>query len=659
MFRSLLIANRAEIAMRVMRTCRRMGIRTIAVHSDVDRDALHVRCADEAYRIGPPPATESYLDQAAILRVAQESGAEAIHPGYGFLAENADFAERCIGAGLAWVGPPPAAMRTLGDKAAAKTLAERVGVPVLPGYHGADQDAAVLKERAEAIGFPVLIKASAGGGGRGMRVVERAESFADGLEAAQREARASFGDARVLIERYVARPRHVEVQIFGDARGTLLHLGERECSIQRRHQKLVEESPSPAVDAALRQRMGEAALALARAAGYANAGTVEFLLDEDRRFYFLEVNARLQVEHPVTELVTGFDLVQWQLEIAAGEPIAFTQQDVRLHGHAIEARLIAEDPSAGFLPSVGRLDRFDMPPSLAGVRVDTGFELGSTISPYYDSLLAKIVVHGADRAEALLLLRRALASTAVRGVSTNASLLLELACEPAFVAGDLHTGFVEEHRVVEALEQVPPEVVAAAVAARPWPRASAELVPDPWQSREGWRIGRVDQPSRWLVGTREVAALASEELDGSGLTVQVGDARVHVERVGDRDLRIGPSMARVEIARDRRVVSWCGRPYVVDVALPPRVEEAAAHAHADAGQGVLTAPMPGRIVKVHVGVDDRVEAGQALVVLEAMKMEHLVAARAAGVVTALHVTVGNQVQAGVALVELVEQGGAA
>src|SRR5579859_394017 len=393
-----------------MRTCRALGLRTVAVYSDADAHSQHVAAADTAIHIGPAPATDSYLNVERILNAARQSGARAIHPGYGFLAENADYAQAVIDAGLVWIGPSPNAMRAIGDKAHAKALAERHGVPVLPGYHAEDQSLSTLRRHAERIGFPVLIKASAGGGGRGMRVAELAGEFASSVEAAQREAKASFGDDRVLLERYVPRPRHVEVQILGDEHGNHVHLGERECSIQRRHQKLIEESPSPMVDADLRARMGSCALTLARAVGYTNAGTVEFLLDADRAFYFLEVNARLQVEHPVTEAITGLDLVELQLRVAAGEPLELTQSDIRFSGHAIEARLIAEDPLAGFLPSSGNVEVFSVPPP---VRTDTWVGDGTTVSPYYDSLLAKVIAYAPTRLEAVDTLEAALAETRI------------------------------------------------------------------------------------------------------------------------------------------------------------------------------------------------------------------------------------------------------
>ncbi len=462
-FRSVLVANRGEIALRVMRTCERLGIRTVAVCSDADRASLHVATADAVVRIGPGPASESYLRGDVIIEAALATGAEAIHPGYGFLAENADFAVAVEAAGLTWIGPPPDAMRALGDKAAAKALAEANDVPVLPGYHGEAASDSELATRAKDIGYPLLVKASAGGGGRGMRIVRAEPELREALAAARREAAAAFGDDRLLLERYVERPRHVEVQILGDAHGALVHLGERECSIQRRHQKLIEESPSPAVTRELRAAMGEAALRLARAAGYRNAGTVEFLLDPSGAFFFLEVNARLQVEHPVTEAVTGLDLVEQQLRVAAGRPLGFDQGAVRLDGHAMELRVVAEDVAAGFLPSTGVVTVRELP---VNVRVDAGIAAGGVVSPYYDSLVAKLVAHGQDRADCIAQLREALDATDIQGVATDVELLAAVLDEPAFEAGALHTGFLAEHRIVERLAEVPDEVVAAAAAAR-------------------------------------------------------------------------------------------------------------------------------------------------------------------------------------------------
>ncbi|MEY4375862.1 MAG: hypothetical protein RJB26_412, partial [Pseudomonadota bacterium] len=419
MIRKLLIANRGEIACRVMRTARRMGIATVAVYSDADAEALHVRLADEAIRLGPATARESYLDSARVIAAALASGADAIHPGYGFLSENAAFAEACIAAGLCFVGPPAAAIRAMGGKSAAKALMETAGVPVVPGYHGDDQHVQTLQAAAERIGYPVLLKASAGGGGKGMRVVARSEDFAAALASCQREAAASFGDAHVLVEKYLERPRHVEIQVFADQHGHCLYLHERDCSVQRRHQKVLEEAPAPGLSAEQRCAMGEAATRAAQAVGYVGAGTVEFIMGADGNFHFMEMNTRLQVEHPVTEMITGLDLVEWQLRVAMGEPLPLTQAQVPLRGHAIEARLYAEAPLKGFLPSTGKLVHLRFPETSAAVRVDTGVTCGDTITPYYDPMIAKLIVHGTNREEALVRLRVALAACEIAGPETN------------------------------------------------------------------------------------------------------------------------------------------------------------------------------------------------------------------------------------------------
>ena len=644
MFASVLVANRGEIALRVIRTCRRLGIRTIAVYSDADSRAPHVRAADAAVRIGAGPAAESYLVIEAILAAARATGAQAIHPGYGFLAENASFADAVIAAGLAWIGPPPAAMRALGDKARAKALAEANGVPVLPGWHGDAATDDELAALAAGIGFPLLVKASAGGGGRGMRVVRAPGELAEALAGARREALAGFGDDRLLLERFVERPRHVEVQILGDAHGTLVHLGERECSVQRRHQKLIEESPSPAVGPVLRASMGEAALRLARAAGYANAGTVEFLLDDTGAFFFLEVNARLQVEHPVTEAVTGLDLVEQQLRVAAGEPLAFGQADVRFDGHAMELRVVAEDPLTGFLPSTGVVTAFDVP---AGVRVDTGIAAGSVVSPFYDSLIAKVIAHGPDRAATIASLRDALDRTRIDGVATNLDLLAAVLDEPAFLAGDLHTGFLDEHRILGRLTDVPDEAVAAAAVALSQGGAGdpgvalASTPADPWHAIVPWRLSRAGEPSRWIAGGRERGALVTQR--------GVETARVSVD---GREISADLEAAAVEPAGPGRTVTtvtWEGRRHRLRLAPALAVEAAAASSDEP---DALTAPMPGRIVRIAVAVGDLVRANEPLVVLEAMKMEHVISAAAPGRVAHLHVAVGDRVLRGAPLVEL-------
>jgi 3-methylcrotonyl-CoA carboxylase alpha subunit len=649
---SVLVANRGEIAVRIFRTCKRLGIRTIGVFSAADAKALHVAEADEAYCIGPPPASQSYLNVEAILAAAKRANASAIHPGYGFLAENADFAQAVIDAGRVWVGPQVSAMRALGDKARAKELAEQHGVPLLAGYHGTDQSATALADHAGRIGYPVLIKASAGGGGRGMRVVEAAADFGDALDAARREALASFGDDRVLMERYVRRPRHVEVQIFGDLHGHLIHLGERECSIQRRHQKLIEESPSPVVDAGLRARMTDAALRLGRATGYANAGTVEFLIDEqDGRFAFLEVNTRLQVEHPVTEAVTGLDLVELQLRVAAGEALPIAQADVKFDGHAIEVRVIAEDPLAGFLPSSGTVETFEYPNF---VRVDTWVTAGTQVSPYYDSLLAKVIAHAPDRGAALLTLAHALQEVWIDGVADNVDLLLATIDHPEFLKGDLHTGFLDEQKIIDELAEVPPPVMAAVSALDFFAAPSGEA--DPWRMQTGWRLGRVDQPAAWSRAGRTHAATVSADLHGDGVDVDTGS-----DRLGVRSISSEPPRSRISVdgraltvwnRDDRRVVEWQGRSYRFRRPTGLTVEATAGDRGARGGAGRLTAPMPGRVVKIAVAQGQRVGQNQPLVVLEAMKMEHVIEAPHAGVVTEVRVHVGEQVSSGAQLLTL-------
>jgi 3-methylcrotonyl-CoA carboxylase alpha subunit len=654
---SVLIANRGEIAVRIIATCRRLGVRTVAVYSSADAEALHVRMADDALPIGPPPAAQSYLNQQAILEAARHAGAEAIHPGYGFLSENADFAAACLEAGLTWIGPPPAAMRALGAKAPAKALAESAGVPTLPGYHGEDQSDVTLMQQAARIGPPLLIKASAGGGGRGMRLVEDLSEFDEALDAARREALSSFGDERVLLERFVRRPRHVEVQVLGDHYGALVYLGERECSIQRRNQKLIEETPSPAVDARLRKAMGEAAVRLCGAAGYSNAGTVEFLLDEQsehRRFSFLEVNARLQVEHPITEAVTGFDLVEQQLRVTSGEPLGFSQSDIRLEGHAIEVRVVAEDPLAGWTPSTGVLQLVEFPPD---VRVDGWIEPGTRVSPYYDSLLAKVIALAGSRAESIELLARALCETRIDGVRHNVDMLLAVLEEPEFRAGNIDTGFIERRGILDALAKVPTQVLAAATALDV---LQPTTVQNPWQRRDGWRLSRQHQPPTWLHAGRRYAVRVTLAIDGRTAVVR-SDGEQHRVRVVDTGagrVRLAVDGDSIEV-RDRaelRLVRWRGRSYRLLRAPAADVESTQSGVRSSAAAGQLTAPMPGRVVKIAVQTGDQVEQNQPLVVMEAMKMEHVVEAPHAGLVTAVCVQTGEQVSAGAVLLHLGSSG---
>jgi 3-methylcrotonyl-CoA carboxylase alpha subunit len=490
LFRKLLVANRGEIAVRVMRTCRELGIATVAVYSEADRGARHVREADEAIPIGPAQALRSYLSIDALLKAARETGAEAIHPGYGFLSQNGDFADAVEGAGLVFVGPPGAVHRLMGDKQAARRRMAAAGVPVLPGFDGDDQRDARLVSEAERIGWPVLLKPARGGGGKGMRVVRSASEIEAALAASRREARAAFGSDTLLVERFVERSRHVEVQVVADAHGAVVHLGERECSIQRRHQKVVEETPSPALDARLRRELCDAGVAAARAAGYRSAGTVEFLMAPDGGFYFLEMNTRLQVEHPVTEAVTGLDIVRLQLEVAAGRPLALRQDEVVATGHAIECRLYAEDPSRDDLPSPGRVLAL-VEPSGPGIRVDSGLSKGSEVTVHYDPLLSKIVVWGSDRREAIVRMRDALGQAVVLGVVTNLARLREIVAHPAFAAGELHTGFIEEHLAPHRTAASPPPlaIAALALALRAAGKRGHSALPDPWTRLGPWRIG--------------------------------------------------------------------------------------------------------------------------------------------------------------------------
>ncbi|HET8627787.1 MAG TPA: acetyl-CoA carboxylase biotin carboxylase subunit [Thermomicrobiales bacterium] len=661
-FRKVLIANRGEIAVRIAVACREAGLASVAVYSAADRRALHVARADEAYCIGGAPAAESYLNIPAILDAARRSGADAVHPGYGFLAENADFARQVIAAGLVWIGPPPSAIAAMGDKVAAKRLMAGAGVPLVPGYDGAGDDAELARQAA-AIGYPVLVKAAAGGGGRGMRAVAQPEAFADALAGARREALAAFGDERVFLEKYLEAPRHVEVQVFADTHGATIHLGERECSIQRRHQKVVEESPSPAVTPELRARMGAAAVAAARAVGYAGAGTVEFLLDEAGDFYFLEMNTRLQVEHPVTEAVTGLDLVQLQFAVAAGEPLGVAQEDVALRGHAIECRIYAEDAAQGFLPSTGPVALF-APPTGPGVRNDAGTYSGDEVGVYYDPQLAKLIVHAPDRDAAVARLARALRDYAVLGPTTNLPFLVWLAEHPEFRAGRTSTAFIPRYWApapgppplpreallgAAALDLLRREerVAVAAAAGRPF---------DPWREGGAWRAGGGGTELRLRYGGAEHRLTAVRlpdgacELAGDGAAARLAFARQGPDALLLREGARAPPLRGIAVP-DGYLIAWQGRSYRLTRPAPPSVEAAATAAGAGS-PGALTAPMPGKIIKVHVAAGDRVEARQPLLVLEAMKMEHTIAAPYAGTVARLPYAEGDQVPADATLAEI-------
>ncbi|MFA9445532.1 biotin carboxylase N-terminal domain-containing protein [Egicoccus sp. AB-alg6-2] len=654
MLRRVLVANRGEIARRVIRTCRAMGIETVAVHSDADADEPHVREADRAVTIGPPPAATSYLDIEAVVAAARNSGADAVHPGYGFLSENAAFAEEVVAAGLVFVGPSPQVLRLMGDKAAAKQHLEAAGVPVVPGIHDASLDDDALVAASGQVGFPLLVKAVAGGGGKGMRAVYEPAELPDALAAARREAKAAFGDDRVILERLVARPRHVEIQVFGDAHGHVVHLLERECSIQRRHQKVVEEAPSPALDDELRERMGSAAVAAARSVAYEGAGTVEFLvagdtLDQDEpEFFFLEMNTRLQVEHPVTELVTGLDLVELQLRVAAGERLEIEQDAVRPDGHAIEVRLYAEDPVRQ-LPQTGPVLRLRVPDG-DGVRADLGVAEGSVVGPWYDPMLGKLVVHGPDRATACRRLVALLEDTVVHGVTTNLELLAAIARHDAFFAGDLTTAFLDEHLGDWAPAPTPPAALTAAARAlaarrRPAPAGDPHR---PWDTLGPVRLGGAGGWPVTLVDDRTDMATVVRMTEGAdGIRVTDADGRdlaAHDDRDDDRD--DDPVVTVHET--DARTDVW------VSVAgTTRRLTVTPATRHADpaelAGGAAFASPMPGSVIAVPVEAGQTVTAGATLVVVEAMKMEHPVVAPADGTVTTLHVKVGQSVEAGAPL----------
>jgi 3-methylcrotonyl-CoA carboxylase alpha subunit len=616
MFEKILIANRGEIARRIMRTARSMGIRTVAVHSDVDAGMPFVLEADESACIGTAAARDSYLRQERILEVARATGAQAIHPGYGFLSENAAFAQAVADAGIAWIGPKPASILAMGLKDAAKSLMQKAGVPTTPGYLGEDQSAERLRAEADAIGYPVLIKAVAGGGGKGMRRVDASVDFLDALASCQREAASSFGDDRVLIEKYILSPRHIEVQVFGDAHGNVVHLFERDCSLQRRHQKVIEEAPAPGMDAETREAVCAAAVKAARAVDYVGAGTIEFIADGTEglradRIWFMEMNTRLQVEHPVTETVTGQDLVEWQLRVAFGEPLPKRQEELSINGWAMEARLYAENPTTGFLPSTGRLDRLRFP---TGVRVDSGVEEGGDVTPFYDPMIAKLIASGPTRTAAAAALAEACGAVEVWPVRTNAAFLARAAAHPDFVAGRVDTGFIERHSDVLVPDAEPTPTVAGAAAAL----LIEERAGDPWTALPGFR-SNADRDRRVLV--------------------EIGGGHVLAEAAAV------PS-ARAERVADERVLFLSGECWAFG---SPRPGEGGA---GTAGDGVVAAPMPGRIVSVDVAEGDRVTKGQRLVVLEAMKMEQALLAPFEGIVADLMARAGAQVPEGTALVRI-------
>ncbi|WEH20364.1 acetyl-CoA carboxylase biotin carboxylase subunit [Streptomyces sp. VNUA24] len=659
MFDTVLVANRGEIAVRVIRTLRALGVRSVAVFSDADADARHVREADTAVRIGPAPAAESYLSAERLLEAAARTGAQAVHPGYGFLAENAAFARACAEAGLVFIGPSADAISLMGDKIRAKETVRAAGVPVVPGSSGSGLTDGELADAAREIGMPVLLKPSAGGGGKGMRLVRDAGRLAEEIAAARREARASFGDDTLLVERWIDRPRHIEIQVLADGHGGVVHLGERECSLQRRHQKIIEEAPSVLLDEATRAAMGEAAVQAARSCGYSGAGTVEFIVPggDPSAYYFMEMNTRLQVEHPVTELVTGVDLVEWQLRVAAGERLAFGQEDVTLTGHAVEARICAEDPSRGFLPSGGTILRLREPQG-DGVRTDSGLTEGTEVGSLYDPMLSKVIAYGPDRATALRRLRAALAGTVTLGVQTNAGFLRRLLAHPAVVAGELDTGLVEREAGALVPREVPVEVHAAAALLR-----QAALIPargggtgtgtgwtDPFDAAVGWRLG--GEPA-WtahhlrLPGQEPVTVRVRSTPDG-GTEVLPDGAETPLRGSAGTSGPAGDA-GRFTFLLDglthtfQHAGDWLGRDgdawQVADHDPVAASLEGSAHAGADS----LTAPMPGTVTVVKVAVGDEVTAGQSLLVVEAMKMEHVVSAPHAGTVAELDVSPGATV----------------
>jgi 3-methylcrotonyl-CoA carboxylase alpha subunit len=664
MFDKILIANRGEIACRVARTARRLGIRTVAVYSEADAGALHVASCDEARLIGPAPARDSYLRIDRILEVAASTGARAVHPGYGFLSENEAFAQACADAGLVFIGPPPAAIRAMGSKSNSKALMETAGVPLVPGYHGEAQDAALLSAEAERIGYPVLIKASAGGGGKGMRIVRAGSELPAAIASARREAASSFGDDRLLIEKYLERPRHIELQVFADTHGNCVHLFERDCSVQRRHQKVLEEAPAPGMQAQRRRQMGSAAVAAARAVDYVGAGTVEFIVDASGQFYFMEMNTRLQVEHPVTEMITGLDLVEWQVRVAAGEPLPLTQEQLAIQGHAIEARVYAEDPARGFLPAVGRLEHLREPVTSAHVRVDTGVREGDEIGVHYDPMIAKLICWDTDRDAALRRMRRALAEYQVAGLANNLQFLSAVVSHRAFAEAHrdpslLDTGLIERHAAELIPGTQPADDITLALAAlaellratrEAQERARGSADPhSPWHDGGGWRLnqdnfhvvdfldggGRVSVTAHFRRGGHEL------ELPGGRITaVATMDAEDRITA----DLGGARVMAQVIRRGDELTVFRDGRSHTL------RLEgQEAAEAGGDAGS--LVSPMPGSVIEVLVRAGDRVEKGAALMLIEAMKMEHTIAAPADGVVKEVFFVRGDQVQEGVTLLE--------
>jgi len=661
MFKKMLIANRGEIACRVAATARRLAIQTVAVYSDADANASHVSACDEAVHIGGSAPKDSYLRWEKIIAAAKATGAEAIHPGYGFLSENEEFALACAEAGLVFIGPPASAIKAMGLKAESKQLMEKAGVPLVPGYHGSDQDPALLQREADRIGYPVLIKASAGGGGKGMRAVDKSEDFEAALASCKREAISSFGDDAVLVEKYAQRPRHIEIQVFGDSHGNYVYLFERDCSVQRRHQKVLEEAPAPGMSEAMRQQMGEAAVAAARAVNYVGAGTVEFIVEQrsdgTMNFFFMEMNTRLQVEHPVTEAITGLDLVEWQLRVASGEKLPLAQEALRIHGHAIEARICAESPDNNFLPATGTLHVYGLPPSVSFerglVRVDAGVREGDVISPFYDSMIAKLIVHGDTREQALARLDEALAQVHIVGLSTNVQFLRHVVQSRSFEQADLDTALIpREQAVLFHQEKIGLPLAAAAAVALSLLEEKALETNDPFSRRDGWRSHGVALRRFEFEFHGEPAKAELTYLHDGALRLSVGgqeDVLVFSREGEAITLAFGAQRLTARLYRRGETVHVFARQGATQITVIDLLAHAG-EAHGEAGR--LTAPMPGKVVSFAVKAGDKVSKGQALAVMEAMKMEHTIAAPGDGVVQELLYAPGDQVTEGAELLKM-------
>jgi len=658
MFNKILIANRGEIACRVIKTAHQLGIRCVAVYSEADANARHVRLADEAYLLGPAPSKESYLRADKILEIAKQSGAEAIHPGYGFLSENEAFAKACADAGVVFIGPPVPAITAMGSKSAAKAIMQDAGVPLVPGYHGDVQDEAFLATEANRIGYPLLLKAAYGGGGKGMKVVWQAAEFLEQLQSAKREALSGFGNDKILMERYLTKPRHVEIQVFADNFGNAVYLHERDCSIQRRHQKVIEEAPAPAFSSAQRKAMGEAAVKAAKAIGYAGAGTVEFLFDEDGSFYFMEMNTRLQVEHPVTEMITGQDLVQWQLLVAANQPLPLSQDEIPLDGHAIEVRVYAEDPDNNFLPATGKLTYLRQPEESRHVRVDTGVVEHDEVSPFYDPMIAKLIVWDESRDRAIARMRRALDDYRIAGMTTNLNFLSRLVSHPAFAAAQLDTGFINAHQadLLSPEQAEPTQALLLGALYLLLKQQPATNSGSPWQTGLGWRLNETAQVSFTLLRD-EQAQLVQISSNRQGYQVCLGDLCIEATAKLQGDIlnaNISGHQLKVRVSQYCDTVSVFIRQHRFDFIYQTQVQVD----HQDDNAGSLTAPMNGTVVAVLVNAGQQVTAGQTLLVMEAMKMEYAIKAPTDGLVNAVFYQAGELVKDGVELVDFTPEGAA-